>query len=418
MNLDFGSFAPFALAGLTYFLQRLRGGAAGARPLTIQMLGAITATALAFIITRPGMAENWKVTIGGKGPTVELEVAGYLPALFWILYTSLQRGFVSVIALFPRPETLQFDQFLNTSGLRDVIGEQCEQEKQLTTEMHFIEEMLPKVFYTNYEVIRPQGVHITTTFLYHESGIVKLQRVRGKFSRRPASLFLAAAPSTPDGEVKSFCLDVSSGGGNDKVEAFAHGQWRPNVVPVVDCTLVAIYTNDVTASDYIYVDTKKYLSPDRGAFCKTRLAILSNRVFYEHQNWEMSFSGDANNDPVVPLVFEVSSNSKEENYERRMMVEDFGHVLEAIARIASGKIQAKSGDGKFEGALYAIKEGHKDRVESVCKTALQILCIDCKSQSSTDIMAKIWDVFKHQKCYENDHLQRVLLHTMRTANRG
>jgi hypothetical protein len=214
-------------------------------------------------------------------------------------------------------------------------------------ELHFIDDLLPKVFYHGpYEVTKPADVRISTLFVYAGAHAVKFQRVCAK-SRNgmPPSIYLPNTVSTGDGTV-SACHFFLRNGELTKGGLHSHGVWAESPYKEVDALLIALYENDVVANgDYIYVDVPKYLDPSQHDYGRVDLALVADRRIKSFDVWEVAASIVSAERPV-PLMF-------------RDLYEDVSHTIEAnstrpqptgdIARLFTGWGAAL--DQVFDGVL-------------------------------------------------------------------
>lgn len=176
-----------------------------------------------------------------------------------------------------------------------------------SSEHHFIEDLLPKVFFNGpADVRKPKDVVHSTLFFFKGDRAVKLQRIRGKVDAQGggvrAKLYLPVTGSTPDGKVRSrlFVRDRAR-----IVESIAHGsgEWWDPKREEFDVLVVARYENDSIASgDYVYVDTAKYVEAQGHSTADVSILICADRAIEEFQAWEVAASLFIADRPA-PLVF-------------------------------------------------------------------------------------------------------------------
>lgn len=174
------------------------------------------------------------------------------------------------------------------------------------SEPHFIDDLLPKVFYHGpHGILKPQGVTNTTLFVFSGRTAVKFQRIRGSVQTcgdRCSQVYLPHTPSTSGGEISS--MHFIRGGAGIKESAYhRHGEWIVPPTDDFDILLLAIYENDaVESGDYVYVDVSKYVDLESMDEATVELAIVSDRPVEEFKLWEVSASFVSTERPV-PLMF-------------------------------------------------------------------------------------------------------------------
>lgn len=187
--------------------------------------------------------------------------------------------------------------FANLNAFRRVI-EKCE--------LHFIDDLLPKVFYHGpYGLLKPWKVVNSTLFIFREGRAVKFQRIQGSVRThgdRRSRVYLPHTPSTPGGQIS--CMHFIRGeNGITQTACHTHGDWKEAPLNKIDIMLVAVYENDeLENGDYVYVDVSKYVDLERMDDATVELAVVSDRPFEEYNVWEVSASL-ASTEPPIPLMF-------------------------------------------------------------------------------------------------------------------
>jgi hypothetical protein len=175
-------------------------------------------------------------------------------------------------------------------------------------EVRFIDDLLPKAYYHG-DIIyaRPSEPKIRTLFIYTPGGIIKFQRIEGRYSgngNRPR-VYLPSTTSTGTGRLGSvhfFARDgvITDGG------VHQHGAWVEAPHDVIDCLICTLYENDVPdRGDYLYVDTRKYLPFDYMETAEVELSTLVLQIKRKPGNityWQLRGSTDVDLQPV-PLIF-------------------------------------------------------------------------------------------------------------------
>jgi hypothetical protein len=191
--------------------------------------------------------------------------------------------------------------WVDYSAWREKIGRFSDAIARM--EMHFIDDLLPKVFYHGASNIhRPSEAQIRTVFIYRGTSIIKLQRIQGMYSgigERPR-LYLPSTSSTTGGKLRSVHA-FQEGCSVVDIHAHANGDWVPTMSDGIDCIVCTIYENDaVDVGDYLYIDTTKYVEQDPRAYVE--LSVLSDVRFRNLQFWELRASTVSGRQPV-PLIF-------------------------------------------------------------------------------------------------------------------
>lgn len=174
------------------------------------------------------------------------------------------------------------------------------------SELHFIDDLLPKVFYHGpYGLLKPQNVINTTLFFFTQKRAVKFQRIQGTThavgNKRP-EVYLPQTSSTPQGQIS--CLHfIRNGNKIGQTACHTHGDWKEAPFNDLDLLLLAVYENDeIDAGDYVYVDISKYVDLGSMDDAIVNLMIVSDRRIEEFNVWEVSASLASMEKPV-PLMF-------------------------------------------------------------------------------------------------------------------
>lgn len=174
------------------------------------------------------------------------------------------------------------------------------------SELHFIDDLLPKVFYHGpYGLLKPREVVNSTLFIFGKGRAVKFQRIQGSVRTdgdKRSRVYLPHTPSTPGGQIS--CLHFIRGeNGINQSACHTHGDWKEAPLNKIDIMLVAVYENDeLESGDYVYVDVSKYIDLERMDDATVELAIVSDRPVEEFDVWEVSASLASTERPV-PLMF-------------------------------------------------------------------------------------------------------------------
>jgi len=174
------------------------------------------------------------------------------------------------------------------------------------SELHFIDDLLPKVFYHGrFELLKPQRVTNTTLFFFSSQGAVKFQRIRAEARSQNGNrseIYLPQTSSTPEGRTTSLHF-IRNGDRLAQTGRHTHGEWKVAPFKDIDILLVAVYENDeLDDGDYVYVDVSKYVDPAFSDSASVDVLIVSDRRLEEYNVWEVTASLTSTEKPV-PLMF-------------------------------------------------------------------------------------------------------------------
>jgi hypothetical protein len=154
------------------------------------------------------------------------------------------------------------------------------------SELHFIDDLLPKVFYHgSFDLLKPQGVTHTTLFFFSRKGAVKFQRIQAEArieNGKRSEIYLPQTPSTPEGQTS--CLHfIRNENRLAQTGRHTHGDWKIAPFNKIDMLLVAVYENDeLEDGDYVYVDVSKYVDlelTDSRSDCNSAMRLKRVRSF-------------------------------------------------------------------------------------------------------------------------------------------
>lgn len=174
------------------------------------------------------------------------------------------------------------------------------------SELHFIDDLLPKVFYHGrFDLLKPQRVTNTTLFFFSKKGAVKFQRIQGEArieNGKRSEIYLPQTASTPQG--RTTCLHfIRNENRLAQTGRHTHGDWKIAPFKNIDVLLVAVYENDdLEDGDYVYVDVSKYVDLELMDSASLNLVIVSDRHIEEYNVWEVAASLVSTEKPV-PLMF-------------------------------------------------------------------------------------------------------------------
>jgi hypothetical protein len=174
------------------------------------------------------------------------------------------------------------------------------------SESHFINDLLPKVFYHGpHDLLKPKSITNSTIFFFSRKGAVKFQRIQGEAcseNGKRSEIYLPQTSSTPEG--LTTCLHfIRNGNRLAQTGRHTHGEWKIAPFKKIDILLVAVYENDeLEDGDYVYVDVSKYVDQDSLDSASLDLVIVSDRQIEEYNVWEVAPSLVSREKPV-PLMF-------------------------------------------------------------------------------------------------------------------
>jgi hypothetical protein len=202
------------------------------------------------------------------------------------------------------------------------------------SELHFIDDLLPKVFYHGrFDLLKPQRVTNTTLFFFSQKGAVKFQRIQGEArieNGKRSEIYLPQTSSTPEG--RTTCLHfIRNEDRLAQTGKHTHGEWKIAPFKNIDMLLVAVYENDeLEDGDYVYIDVSKYIDLESMDSAALNMMIVSDRCIEEYNVWEVAASLVSTEKPV-PLMFRTLDSQA--NRRKSGMIEK---NLEQIARLFGG----------------------------------------------------------------------------------
>ncbi|HEY5884993.1 MAG TPA: hypothetical protein VIT88_09925 [Pyrinomonadaceae bacterium] len=223
------------------------------------------------------------------------------------------------------------------------------------SEIHFIDDLLPNVFYHGpHNMCKPKSVVNKTVFFFSERGAVKFQRIQGGVRTENgvrSRVYLPHTTSTATGQVS--CLHfVRSGSWIKETASHEHGEWKNPLTDPIDILILAIYKDDdIESGDYIHVDTSKYVDLSHDDKATIKLAIAASRPIEDFQVWQV-LAAPENVERPVPLMFrelyhqaERSAREIERNYEQiAEMLDGWDALLDEAANGKVGKTTGVSTD--------------------------------------------------------------------------
>lgn len=232
------------------------------------------------------------------------------------------------------------------------------------SELHFIDDLLPKVFYHGpYGLLKPREVVNSTLFIFSREVAVKLQRIRGVVRTdgdKRSRIYLPHTPSTPGGQIS--CLHFIRGGnGISQIACHTHGDWKEAPLENIDILLIAVYENDELANgDYVYVDISKYIDLEKMEDASVELAIISDRPMEEFNVWEVSASLASTEKPV-PLMFRNLNSqigrrtAAEVDRNREQVAQMFDGWGKIIDQALAGRLGQPAGMSRDEVESFLLK---------------------------------------------------------------
>jgi len=232
------------------------------------------------------------------------------------------------------------------------------------SELHFIDDLLPKVFYHGpYGLLKPRQIVNSTLFVFSKGRAVKLQRIQGSVrteGEKRSRVYLPHTPSTPGGQIS--CLHFIRGeNGINQTACHTHGDWKEAPLNNIDILLVAVYENDeMENGDYVYVDVSKYVDLERMDDAVVELAVVSDRLIEEYNVWEVSASLASTEKPV-PLMFRNlhgradRRTAAEANRNRERIAKMFDGWGGALDHALSGHIGQTTGVSRNEAIDFLLE---------------------------------------------------------------
>jgi hypothetical protein len=273
----------------------------------------VAVTSIAVLLGLMLPDQNAVNSISGKVGLVSFYIAG--PTAIWIVVFKITaQAFGAKATTIADRNTQVFNENLehHYQGLgftyyrNWIVGLDSSRRVIEKSELHFIDDLLPKVFYHGpYDLLKPQNVINTTLFFFTKKGAVKFQRIQGVAQavgdRRPR-VYLPQTSSTPQGHTS--CLHfIRNGNRINQTACHSHGEWKVAPLNNIDILLMAVYENDeIDVGDYVYVDISKYVDLGGMDDAAVNLAIVSDRRIEEFNVWEVSASLASTEKPV-PLMF-------------------------------------------------------------------------------------------------------------------
>jgi hypothetical protein len=237
------------------------------------------------------------------------------------------------------------------------------------SELHFIDDLLPKVFYHGrFDLLKPQRVTNTTLFFFSQKGAVKFQRIQGEArieNGKRSEIYLPQTSSTPEG--RTTCLHfIRNEDRLAQTGKHTHGEWKIAPFKNIDMLLVAVYENDeLEDGDYVYIDVSKYIDLESMDSAALNMMIVSDRCIEEYNVWEVAASLVSTEKPV-PLMFRTLDSQA--NRRKSGMIEK---NLEQIARLFGGWDVML--DEAANGKLGATVNVSRDEVEELFVKVKSIL---------------------------------------------
>lgn len=258
------------------------------------------------------LPDNYFSQVSGRVGVITFTLAGP-PAIWAMVFTITARVFNLPIRTVDRrsnsiwPDIRPHYKSLGWNYYRDWRAELNSYQRVIEkSESHFINDLLPKVFYHGpHDLLKPKGITNSTVFFFSRKGAVKFQRIQGEAcseNGRRSEIYLPQTPSTPDG--RTTCLHfILNGNRLAQTGRHAHGEWKVVPFKKIDILLVAVYENDeLEDGDYVYVDVSKYVDQSSLDCASLDLAIISDRRIEEYNVWEVAAALVSYEKPV-PLIF-------------------------------------------------------------------------------------------------------------------
>lgn len=235
------------------------------------------------------------------------------------------------------------------------------------SELHFIEDLLPKVFYHgSFDLVKPEKVTIKTLFCFSQGRAVKFQRIQGVKRTDTKKIPEVYLPQTSSAQGNQpFGLHFI----RDENEIYetarhSHGDWKPAPLPNIDILLISVYEgDDVESGDYVYVDVTKYIDLERMDYATVEVAIVSDKQIREFNVWEVSAS-PASMERPIPLVFR-----KADSQEDRRMAAAIESNKKHIAKMFAG----------WDAILDQAFSGHLGRADGISSEEVKSFLLKVKS---------------------------------------
>ena len=276
-------------------------------------------------------------------------------------------------------------------------------------EFHFVEDLLPKIFYHGqFDLLKPQKVTNTTLFIFSKGKAVKFQRIQGEERTNDtqcSKVYLPQTKSTPGGELS--CLHfIRSDNAIIETARHEHGDWKETPFNDIDIMLLAIYENDdVENGDYVYVDVSKYVDLERMDTATVEIAIVSDRQMVEFNVWEVSACLESRERPM-PLMF----RNLDDTQAGKRAVADVKKNIEHIVNMFEGWDTIL--DQAFDGHLGELKSITGKEVKEFLHKVKSALASD---DSDADTIS-FQELFRHPPAVDCvisklKHQQNVILST-------
>jgi hypothetical protein len=336
----------------------------------------IFVTAIVVLLGLVTLGTNPPASLQGRIGLITFNLAGP-PAVWIVVFTVTARRFDLKSSANSNPgalipgidferhyKLLGFDYYRNwkpaLNQFRQVIDD---------SELSFIEDLLPKVFYHGpFDALKPEDVINTTLFVFSKGKAVKFQRIQGRVrteGQRRSQVYLSQTSSTPNGQIA--CLHfIRSEERIRQTACHANGEWKVAPFDNIDIMLLAVYENDeVENGDYIYVDVSKYIDLARMDAATVEIAIAADRRIDEFCIWEVSASLASTERPV-PLMFR-----RLENEPPKRNAADVDKNAQRATKLFDGWDTTL--DQAFEGSLGQYNKVTRDQVQDFLRNVKGIL---------------------------------------------
>lgn len=332
----------------------------------------VVVTAMVVLLGLATFAKDNVSTASGKIGVITFNIAGP-PAVWIVVFLITSRAFGAkqrVLADRPAPaltKTLEYHyRMLGFDYYRNWFASLNEFRRVIEkSELHFIDDLLPKVFYHGpFGLIKPTKVTNTTLFFFSHLGAVKFQRIQGMVRAegdKRSQVYLPHTSSTQSGHIS--CVHfVRGANGIYQTAIHSHGEWKIPPLNTIDILMVAIYEDDeLDAGDYVYVDVSKYVDLERMDDATVELAIAADKTIDEFNVWEVSTSLESTERPV-PLMFKNLDNQ----YRRTQSAIEKN--IEQVRKMFNG----------WDSVIDQVMSGHLGRATGVPKDEVQSLLVTAK----------------------------------------